>query len=58
MSKDEAPLELMKQDPDTGLYRLGSMTLTPAEYDIRLTLNKYLNRLEAVESKLIRIEGK
>jgi hypothetical protein len=55
---EEIPLDLMKQDPNTGNYKLGSIEYTPSEYSLALSINKLIEDMVSVKQRLIKLEGR
>ena len=52
------PLDLLKQDPTTGNYKLGSIEMTPAEYVIASAVNDMNLEIIMLKERLTKVEGK
>lgn len=55
---EKMPLELMKQDPESGLYKLGGIEMTPSEYTMALQINEIKEELVNIKERLSKVEGK
>jgi hypothetical protein len=58
LEESEIPYDLMKQDPSTGNYKLGSIEMTPAEYALTISLNNLIKDVQSIKERLIKVEGK
>lgn len=54
----EIPVDLMKQDPNTGMWRLGGIEMTGGEYAISLAFNELKKEMLDLHSRMTRIENK
>ena len=52
------PTDLLKQDPSTGMYKLGGIEMTPAEYSLAVEQNKIKDALIDIQQRLTKVEGK
>ena len=52
------PVELMKQDPATLDYKLGSIEMNPAQYSMAIALNEIKDEINEIKERLIKVEGK
>ncbi len=56
--KGEIPLDLMKQDPSTGMYKFGGIEMTGGEYAIALAFNSMTKDFEKLSERMETLEKK
>ena len=54
----QIPLEKFHQDPNTGLWRFGSIEMTSAEYTILYELDAIRREMISLKERITKIEGK
>lgn len=57
-SINSIPLHLLKQDPTTGVYKLGSIEMSATEYILATKLNEIQEDIVNIKKRLVKIEGK
>ena len=55
---NQIPLELLKQDPSTGMYKYGGIEMTEGEYVIAVNFNALQEEMDEIKERLSKIEGK
>jgi len=55
---DKIPLDLLKQDPSTGMWNFGSIQMTSGEYAIASEFNELNKKFLDLSDRLTKLEGK
>lgn len=53
--KYKIPLELMSQDPNSGMWKFGTIEMTGAQYTIAETLNDIKDEIDAIHKTIIKL---
>ena len=53
---DKIPIDKFKQDPTEGLYKLGSICLTAAEFGFAESINQIIDELHSLGERITKME--
>jgi len=56
--KGDIPLDLMKQDPQTGMWKFGGIEMTGGEYAISLAFNELKKEMLDLHTRMTLLENK
>ena len=55
---DKIPIHLLKEDPTTEEYKLGTVTISKGEYANSEKINQIVDFLNEMDSRLFKLENK
>lgn len=58
MGLEEIPVDLLKQNPDTGMYSYGGIEMTASEYIFAQAVNDMKKEIIELKDKITKLEGK